>query len=249
LREALAAADHDFVLREPAPKLKRLRDALRILQWRGLSRTARRGRRYLSVAATLFFVAAIAGILLNALAWQRSRHPAPLFSRAGPTVPAKEPRVLEMVTVPAARRPPAASPVQHSNSVGNPSAQNPPYEKPVLETPVAAHPRQAHAHAPPVTPHDGISDLLKAPPPLKTPPVQRARPASAAHAPSAPNKAVMAAQRALVKLGFVLKPDGVAGATTRRAVERYEHDHGLPARGVLTPALMRRLSTETGVTR
>ena len=59
----------------------------------------------------------------------------------------------------------------------------------------------------------------------------------------------MAAQRALVKLGFVLNPDGVAGATTRRAVERYERDHGLPVRGVLTPALMRRLNMETSITR
>jgi len=79
--------------------------------------------------------------------------------------------------------------------------------------------------------------LLKAPP---------ARPTIEATASAAPSKLVLAAQRALVKLGFVLKPDGVAGATTRQAIERYERDHGLPVHGDLTPALLRQLSAEAG---
>jgi hypothetical protein len=62
-----------------------------------------------------------------------------------------------------------------------------------------------------------------------------------------PRRAVAAAQRALVKLGFVLEADGVAGPTTRQAIERYERDRGLPARGVLSPDLARRLGTESGV--
>ena len=66
-------------------------------------------------------------------------------------------------------------------------------------------------------------------------------------APAAPSKSVLAAQRALVKLGYVLNPDGVAGATTRQAIESYEREHGLPVRGELTPSLMRRLSRETGI--
>ncbi len=57
----------------------------------------------------------------------------------------------------------------------------------------------------------------------------------------------MAAQRALIKLGYVLKADGVAGAATRQAIERYERDHKLPVRGELTPALMRQLSAASGV--
>ncbi len=65
---------------------------------------------------------------------------------------------------------------------------------------------------------------------------------------AAPSKLVLAAQRALVKLGFVLTPDGVAGATTRQAVERYERDHGRPVRGDLSRAIMRQLSAETGIT-
>ncbi len=53
-------------------------------------------------------------------------------------------------------------------------------------------------------------------------------------------------KRRLVKLGFVLKPDGVMGATTRQAIERYERDHHRVSNGELTPAVMRRLSAESG---
>jgi hypothetical protein len=45
----------------------------------------------------------------------------------------------------------------------------------------------------------------------------------------------------------VLKPDGVAGLTTRQAIERYERDRGRPVHGALTPALSRQLSAESGV--
>jgi hypothetical protein len=241
LREALAASDHDFVLREPASKLQRLRDALRTVRGRRLSRTARRGRRYLSVLASVFLGAAMIAILLNALAWQKSRHPAPLFSHARPAVPAKESRVVELSANPPVRpQQPAASGTQPHEK---------PIEKPPLETPMAGPSRQAHVNTSPATTHDGISELLKEPPALKAPPVPRTPPVKAERSPPAPSKPVMAAQRALVKLGFVLNPDGVAGTTTRRVVERYERDHGLPVRGVLTPALMRRLNMETSITR
>jgi Putative peptidoglycan binding domain len=241
LREALADADHDFVLREPASKLQRLRDALRTVRGRRLSRMARRGRRYLSVLASVFLGAAIIAVLLNALAWQKSRHPAPLFSHARPAVvPAKESRVVELSANPPVRPQPVASAIQpHEKSI----------EKPPLETPTAGPSRQAQVNTSPTTPHDRISELLKEPPALKAPPVPRTPPVKAERSPSTPSKPVMAAQRALVKLGFVLKPDGVAGATTQRAIERYERDHGLPVRGGLTPTLMRRLNMETSITR
>ena len=85
--------------------------------------------------------------------------------------------------------------------------------------------------------------MLKAPPPAP-----HTQPATAAAVPVKPSKSVLAVQRALVKLGFVLNPNGVAGETTRRAIESYERDHGLPVRGEITPALMRQLRTETGIT-
>jgi hypothetical protein len=235
LREALAAADHDFVLSEPASKLKRLRETLLTARRRGFSQTARRGRRYLNILGTGFFVAAAATILLNALVWQRTCHPAPLFVRTAPAVSAKEPTIAEMIAVPAPRPQPAVTALQaHDKPSEKPPAQKPLIEKPPLETAAGVHPR----------PHDKISQLLKAPP---SPKAWAAPHARSDTAPAAPSKSVLAAQRALVKLGFVLNPDGVAGQTTRRALERYERDHGLPVHGDLTPALMRRLVSDAGI--
>jgi Putative peptidoglycan binding domain len=234
----LAAAVHDFVLTEPASKLNHLREKLFTARRRGSRRTRWRGRRYLSILATGIFVATAAAILLNALVWQRTRHPAPLFSRAAPATAAKEPTITGKIAVPTSRPQPAAIPIQAlEKPVEKPAAQKSQVEKPPLEMP-GEHPRQTRGNSSP--PHDKVSQLLKAqhPPP--------ARPSAAAAAPDAPSKLVLAAQRALVKLGFVLNPDGVAGATTRQAIERYERDHGLPVHGDLTPALMRQLSAETG---
>jgi putative peptidoglycan binding protein len=243
LREALAAADHDFVLTGPASKLKHLREKLRTARRRGSSRTARRSRRYLSILATGFLVATAAAILLNALVWQRTHHPAPLFSRAAPAAPAKEPTIAGVIAVPASRPQPAVTPIQAQDKpVEMPAAQKSMVEKPPLEMPAGGHPRQTRVNASP--PHE-ISQLLKAP---HASPARHARSPTATAAPATSSKPVLAVQRALVKLGFVLNPDGVAGATTRQAIERYERDHGLPVHGDLTPALMRQLSAETGIT-
>jgi hypothetical protein len=229
LREVLAAADHDFVLTEPASKPKHLWERLLTARRRGSRRTGPRGRRYLSILAAGFFVATAAAILLNALVWQRTRHPTPFFARAVPAAPANAPTAAEMSAVPPSRPQPAVIPVQTHDK---------PVEKPPLEMPAGEHPRQARVNSSP--PHDVISQLLKAPP---APPARLSPEAAAS---TAPSKLVITAQRALIKLGFVLKPDGVAGLATRQAIERYERDHGLPVRGELSRAIMRQLSAETG---
>jgi Putative peptidoglycan binding domain len=241
LREVLAAANHDFVLTEPPSKLKHLREKLLTARKRGSRRAGRRGGRYLNILATGFFIATTAAILLNALVWQRTRHPAPLFARAVPAAPEKKLTIAGMSAVPAARLQPAVTPIQAQvNPVEKPAAQKSPVETPPLEMPAGWHPRQTRVTSSP--PHDEISRLLKAPP---APP---ARPTMDAAELAATSKLVLAAQRALVKLGFVLNPDGVAGATTRQAIERYERDHGLPVRGALSRAIVRQLSAETGIT-
>ena len=198
----------------------------------------------MNAVAAGFFGVMVAIILLNALAWQRTRHPAPLFGRAAPAATAKEPRIAEMIAVPAPRPQTAVTPVQaHDKPMEKPPAQKSPVEKLPLETPAGEHTRQTHVNASPIKPQDKISQLLKAPPPAP-----HTQPATAAAVPVKPSKSVLAVQRALVKLGFVLNPNGVAGETTRRAIESYERDHGLPVRGEITPALLRQLRTETGIT-
>jgi peptidoglycan hydrolase-like protein with peptidoglycan-binding domain len=58
---------------------------------------------------------------------------------------------------------------------------------------------------------------------------------------------VLAVQRALIKLGYVVKPDGELGAVTRHAIAQYQRDHGLTADAHLTPKLLHRLAAETGL--
>jgi len=181
---------------------------------------------------------AVAAILANALVWQRTRHPAPLFARASPAAPSKEPTIARLIAVPPPQPQPAVTPIQAQDKpVERPAAQKSPVEKPPLKMPAGEQPRQTRITS--SLPHDEISQLLKAPP---------ARTVTDATAPAAHSKPVLAAQRALVKLGFVLNPDGVAGAATRQAIKRYERDHGLPVRGNLARAIMRQLNAEAGIT-
>jgi len=58
---------------------------------------------------------------------------------------------------------------------------------------------------------------------------------------------VAAAQKALVKLGYVVKPDGVMGAGTRKALEMFEQSRKLPVTGDLTPRVTRELSALSGI--
>lgn len=62
-----------------------------------------------------------------------------------------------------------------------------------------------------------------------------------------PNRTILAVQRALVKLGFVLRADGIDGEATRKALGQYETDHRLPARGELTAKVIRAISAEARV--
>ena len=51
-----------------------------------------------------------------------------------------------------------------------------------------------------------------------------------------------AAQRDLQRLGFVIAPNGVFDAATRKAIAQFERDANMPARGELTAAVRRELS-------
>jgi hypothetical protein len=54
-------------------------------------------------------------------------------------------------------------------------------------------------------------------------------------------KTVFSAQRALVKLGYDLQPDGSMGATTIEALHAFETTHGLPVTSELSPRLLAKL--------
>jgi Putative peptidoglycan binding domain len=51
----------------------------------------------------------------------------------------------------------------------------------------------------------------------------------------------IAAQNALIKLGYSIKADGVVGASTEQAIQQFEHAHGLAPSIEITAKLVRQL--------
>ena len=233
MREALAAANHDYILTEPAKAKQRTRRARPEAKRRLAGLSPAKMRLLRNVAVGALCVAALGGIAFNALSLQKSRHPAPLFAHAAPAFVAKEPAATE----PAAAPPLAASP--RPQQAAPPRAEDVPAAKSVVEEkPLAAPAHPTPASASDAAPRDAISDLLLGKP---HEPV-----AAQAQTPTSSPKTVLAVQKALIKLGFVLKADGAMGATTHQAIERYERDHHRASNGELTQAVMRRLSARIG---
>jgi len=52
----------------------------------------------------------------------------------------------------------------------------------------------------------------------------------------------MAAQAALIKLGYAVKADGVAGASTMQAIQQFEHSRGLGPPSEITAKLVKQLT-------
>jgi len=229
LREALAAANHDFMLTEPSKPRRRSKRASPQAKQRRIGMSSAKMRRLFSVAAGALCVAALGGIAFNALSLQKTRHPAPLFAHAPATLVIKEPAVAELAAAPPPILAPRPQPAAPTRAEDGPAAKSGAEEKPAT-----SHP--APADAPDAAPRDAISELL----------LGKAHEPETPQAPAPSTRTVLAVQKALVKLGFVLKPDGVMGATTHQAIERYERDHHRASNGELTPALMRRLSAESG---
>lgn len=117
-------------------------------------------------------------------------------------------------------------------------------EKPVAaqkpaqtEAKIVEKPRPAPARAEPRR-NDAIAGLID-----KPAPAQSAQPReTSAQSREAPSADVRAAQRDLQRLGFVIAPNGVFDAATRKAIAQFERDANMPARGELTAAVRRELS-------
>jgi hypothetical protein len=59
-------------------------------------------------------------------------------------------------------------------------------------------------------------------------------------------KAILAAQNALIKLGYSLHADGVENAATLTALRDFEHTHSLPISTEITPRLLKHLAAAAG---
>ncbi|MDR3408816.1 MAG: peptidoglycan-binding protein [Methylovirgula sp.] len=225
MREALARSDNDFLVaeprrRKPAPRPSRFSTLI------GIARFLPRLANYPNRIAGALLVGIAVAIAVNALELQTSRHPAPLFGHA--TLPQQPPAPAAQAPQPesqaAARIAPAPQPV------ATPAPADPLGQFIRQDEQTMPRHRAVTAAAPPARP-DRISQILE----------ENSGP------PPAPSRTVLAAQRALVKLGYVLRADGIDGEATHRAIVQYESDRHLPARGELSAKLLRQLSAESGI--
>lgn len=200
------------------------------------------GARRLSATIILGIagVAAI-GVPMNALFFQDGRHPAPLFSAQIPVAPKAETPTppARPATIETARVEPDPATSEKLRPAPKISAANRMEKIDASRTDAsrtdASRTDAGKSETPRATgkKRDPIGQLL----------------AGGATQAGKPDNNVLYAQRALLKLGYVVRPDGVLGAGTRQALEKFEHDSGLAVRGELTPKLMRQLATRAGLAR
>jgi hypothetical protein len=111
--------------------------------------------------------------------------------------------------------------------------------------------------AAPAAPQKPVSTDDNAPPAQSPEALPPARPAEAAgSSPSSSDpiadllagetrsdsRLVLAAQTALAKLGYSVKPDGKEGAATQQALREFEHAHGLPPATEISERLVKQLA-------
>jgi len=219
------------------------------------------------ILAALFLTGCAGAIAWNALALQSARHPAPLFNTRE-IVLAPEPALELEVDRPL---PPARPGAQPDGQMAAPH----PHEF-VAPAPSAPEPGAAGT-AMPRTPRNAIAEMIRnggqpapaAAPPTRAPQAAPAAPAgrTAARDPIAemirmggpvpvppanvgrpdPGDIVLAGQRALARLGYSVKVDGLMGSGTRQAIERFEQDKRLPVTGEFNARTMRELSGASGI--
>nr|WP_283771488.1 peptidoglycan-binding domain-containing protein [Chelatococcus sp. YT9] len=168
-------------------------------------------------------------IVVNAVALQPGQHPAPLFgSDRGRAVSETTQRPAESPT-------PATVPVppQRVAVPTAPAAVQPP-NRPERVPPA---PRETTAALPPARP-DAIGDFIRGGLPATTGTINATPQASLV---------LLNAQKALLKLGYVIKPDGLMGPATQKAIEIFEKDHGLAVTGELGARTLEALAAASGM--
>jgi len=225
------------------------------------------GARRIGVTLILGIAAVAAiGVPMNALLLQDGRHPAPLFSvrpsnavAIAPKPPARPAAIeaarTERESIAPARPAPKdliASKLENLDAKAVGAGKTEPAKADL--TRAADNTRDAI----------GLLILGKAPPPAsadkagkapspekadKAPSPEKADMPPSPQKPASVDRNVLYAQRALLRLGYVVRADGVLTAATRRALAKFEGDAGLPAKGKITPQLLKQLATLSGLPR
>ncbi|WP_128565612.1 peptidoglycan-binding domain-containing protein, partial [Methylobacterium crusticola] len=214
----------------------------------------------------------VAAVAANALSFQTGRHPAPLFAKgqgsppgprpaaearaeprrapgSAPPVPPARPAAPEPggaigdlirgedhTTASVTPREAPARAVPPARAGGLKEARRPEAQKagaPGSEAPRAEAPREAKAEARRPDPAAPKDEVLHA---------------AAASSARKPDSAVSFAQKALVKLGYgPLAIDGLAGPSTRAALERFERARRLPGTPEVASRTLRELASRSGL--
>jgi hypothetical protein len=210
-------------------------------------------RNPLRVLVTLVLSGCAGMIAWNALVLQEARHPAPLFNHPGvapqAVMPAPPPRSPASAAAAVASPPPAPTSIIDPTPTAVATPPVPPARTAITDLirnngEVASPPARAAASnatsaAKPAAVRDPIADMIRMGGAVPTPPANVGRQESA--------EPVLAAQRALAKLGYSVKPDGMMGGETRTAIERFEQDRRLPVTGEFNPRTLRELSAASGI--
>lgn len=212
--EALARSDHDFVLSQTVRPRRTAQGRRQPSRFAVLAPLLRNPGRTIVGAAS---AALAVGIVLNALAMQEGRHPAPFFRTADAPLTA----VMPATTGQAPAMLPPVRPAALAAAPAAPSAE------------AARQSRPVPAQVPAPASRDAIGDILR----------------GGGQAPAADaNRTVVAGQRALNKLNYgPLKADGLMGAGTRAAIERFERDRKLPVTGEIAGRTARELAAASGM--
>lgn len=189
----------------------------------------------------------------NATMKQTAQHPAPLFATAKPAPSAPEPQrraePAAPLTTGATRADVPVPPARPSgpDAIGSiiRAAESPakPGDRSAEAKPKSADtkPKPAEAKA---------SDTRKVADAKASDP--KAKPAdkpASADAKPAPQPRIASAQKALSKLGYgPIAADGVLGAGTRQAIEKFEREKNLPVTGALQAKTTKKLAALSGIT-
>lgn len=170
------------------------------------------------------------GVPINALFFQDVRHPAPLFLTATVRPPSPALAVAKSTAIRAAET--SAAPIETAKPKAEMSRQALKFET-VRNDVVSSAKMPARTSAKPAetTKHDPIAELLNGAP----------RPREPAQTD------VLMAQMALLKLGYVVRADGRFNKATKQAIEKFEHDNGLIAKGALTSKIAALLASRAGM--
>ena len=180
--------------------------------------------------------ALVAGIGGNALLLQNGRHPPPLLASA--------------TDDPAATIEPVAPPVSPAAvSASNTASAVPPLAAGRSRATPASAPDTTSSIGPAARDEQRLSPAPSAP---EGPDRGERRPAARAPDPIGSilngkqvddgSHLVRAAQIALAKLGYAVKPDGAEDSATRRALRHFERAHGLPATTEISAELLKQLA-------